>query len=68
MSKSVTVYVHGSKDNMIEAGIKLGLTGKALDMFKYACSEVKVQLQVDMKTGEAIITKVDDRRVEQAKV
>lgn len=58
--KAIT-YVHGSKESMHELGKKLGLTGEALNMFRYTACEVKLELDVNMKTGEARIVAVDDR-------
>lgn len=58
-----TVYVHCDKETMYEKGQSLGLTGQALDKFMYACYEVKLDLEVDEKTGLARITHVDDRQV-----
>ena len=51
---------------MYEAGEKAGLTHDVLEYFKYACYEVKVELDVDDKTGSAKIIKVEDRKVENA--
>jgi hypothetical protein len=60
---TATIYLHGSKEENLEIGTELGLTGEALDMFKYAAYEVKLTLDVNVKTGEATITHVDDRAV-----
>ena len=46
---------------MYEAGEALGLTGDVLRMFSYTCCEVEVEIEIDMKTGESIILRVDGR-------
>lgn len=63
----VTLYAHGSKENVWEAGEKLGLTGDALSMFSHAIDEVKLTLTVHKNTGIATITHVDGRAVMPAK-
>jgi len=57
------VYLHSSKDSMHEKGVSLGLSGDALDKFRYACYEVKIGLEVDDVTGDAVIVNVDGREV-----
>ena len=59
-----TIYLGSSKESNTEIGAELGLTGEALDQFAYAAYEVKLTLDVDMNTGLATITHVDDRVVE----
>ena len=59
-----TIYLHSDKDSMYEKGMKLGLSGEALSMFKYACCEVTVTIEVDPATGFASIVEVDGRKVE----
>ena len=56
------VYLHSSKESMWELGEKLGLKGEALGMFKYACCEVEVEIEVS-ESGEEKIIKVDGREV-----
>lgn len=63
---TATVYVHSDKESNYDTGQRLGLTGEALDMFLFACCEVKLTLDVDPDTGLATITHVDDRPVEAA--
>lgn len=58
-----TVCLHSSKEYMYEIGSELGLSGEALDMFKFACYEVEIELEVDEKTGEATITSVDGKEL-----
>lgn len=54
-------YLHASKESLYDVGKKAGLSTEALKLFVYACYEVKVTLEVDEKSGEAKIIKVDDR-------
>lgn len=63
---TATIYVHKDKESNYDLGRKLGLTGEALEMFCYACLEVKLTVEVDPKTGLATITHVDGRAVEEA--
>lgn len=57
------VYLHASRESMWEKGEELGLSGEALKMFSFACTEVRVDLSVDEGTGEARIVAVDGRAV-----
>lgn len=61
-----TVYVHASEDNMWDHGEALGLTGEALSLFRHACCEVALELEVDPETGEATIISVDGRALDIA--
>lgn len=61
----IDVYVHSTKDYMLEKGIKHGLKGKALDFFMCACYEVKLTLDVDEETGDSTVIKVDGREIKQ---
>lgn len=61
----IKVYIHGDRASMFEKGEKLGLTGEALSLFSYACSEVEVELDV-MPDGRATIVSVDGRAVAPA--
>lgn len=54
------IFVHTSKESNFELGERLGLTGEALENFKYACYEVKLSVLVDMETGDTEIVAVDD--------
>jgi colicin import membrane protein len=58
-----TVYLHGNKESMYNAGEGLGLSGEALERFVFACYEVAVGLEVDAATGDATIVTIDDRPV-----
>ena len=60
------IYLHSNKEEMLKMGVALGLTGVALEMFKFACCEVAVELSVDPNTGEATIISIDKRKVESA--
>lgn len=64
MKKQVDVYAHGSKENLLEIGEQLGLTGEVLRMFSFAADDVKLTLSVDMETGVAEIVAVDGRDLE----
>jgi len=57
----ITIYLHGSKEGNTDLGQRIGLKGEALNKFMYACYEVKVDLRVNMETGDAEIIKIDDR-------
>ena len=61
----ITAYVHSTKESMYDLGKRSGLKGAALDMFMYACLEVKLELEVNEETGEATIIRVDDRTILQ---
>lgn len=54
------LYLHRSKDENHEEGTAIGLQGDALDMFLYACAEVKLTVDVDMATGLANIVAVNN--------
>jgi hypothetical protein len=57
------IYVHGSKEQNADTGRQLGLTGEALNNFKYAAYEVELEYEVDPATGEAELLKVDGREL-----
>lgn len=59
----IEIWLHASKEASIDAGIKAGLTGEALETFAYAAYEVKLGLSVNESTGEAIIVEVDGNPV-----
>jgi hypothetical protein len=59
------VYLHSSKETNYEQGRSMGLTGAALDNFMYACYEVRIGLEVDAETGDAVIVSVDGREVKR---
>ena len=55
------IYVHSSRDSMWEKGEQLGLTGEALKLFSFVGCEVKLTIEVDEKTGDAVIVAADDK-------
>lgn len=57
------IYLHSDKDTMWDKAKELGLSEDATRMFRYACCEVEVELEVDRKTGEAEIIGVDGHPV-----
>ena len=59
------IYVHSSRESMWEKGEKLGLTGDALKLFSYVGCEVKLTIDVDEKSGDAVILAVDDKLLKQ---
>ena len=58
-----TIYLHNDKENGYEVGEELGLTGEALKMMAYACYEVKIEGDVNPKTGEFKITHCNGREL-----
>lgn len=48
-----SLYVHTSKESMGEKGEELGLKDKALDEFAYTGYEIKFEIEVNTKTGDA---------------
>lgn len=50
------VYLHSDKETNYEAGRELGLKDEALSEFAYTCSEVCVTVEIDRKTGRAMVT------------
>ena len=61
---TVDIYLHSSKEAMREEGKQEGLSDKQLELFMYACSEVKVTLSVN-EEGEAEIIAVNDRQFKE---
>ena len=57
---TIDVFLHSSKESMYEQGEQAGLSDKQMELFVYACSDVKVTLSVNEK-GEAEIIAVDDK-------
>lgn len=58
----ITLYVHGDKLTAYEEGEKAGLTGEALELFKFAGTEHKIEYEVDKK-GAAVPVKIDGRAI-----
>lgn len=57
---TVDVYLQSSKESMYREGKKAGLSDEQLELFVYACSEIKVTLAVN-EEGEAEIIAVDGK-------
>lgn len=57
--KPFKCYLHSSKEQMLEIGEKLGLTGEALRMFAYSFGEVVFEAEVNMGTGLVVTKTVD---------
>lgn len=55
----IITYFHRSKEDLYNDGKKAGLTGDALNFFTYL-NEVKIELEVDPKTGGAVLVKLND--------
>lgn len=58
------IYVHSSRDSMWNKGEQLGLTGESLKLFSFVGCEVKLTIEVDETTGDAVIVAVDGRNLE----
>lgn len=61
--RQVDVFVHGTAESMIEKGMAIGLSEKALEYFRFTAYEVKLTLDVNMETGGSEIIAVDDKSV-----
>ena len=66
MANTVRAHVTLTADKyvMFTIGEKLGLTGAALENFKWACCDVHLALSVERLTGVTTIIAVDGRKVE----
>ena len=60
-----TIYLHADRASNYDKGEKLGLKGEALTSFSYACYEVKIEGDVDEKTGDFTITHVDGKELQK---
>ena len=58
------VFLHSDKETMWNKGEELGLDGKALEKFMYTGYEVKIEVEVDIKTGEAFATYIQGVKLE----
>lgn len=58
------IYVHSSRDSMWNKGEQLGLAGEALKLFSFVGCEVKLTIEVDETTGDAVIVAVDGKKLE----
>lgn len=59
----ITMYLHGSKETCWEKGMEAGLTGEALNRFRFTGYEHKIEYEVNLETGESIAVKFDDREI-----
>lgn len=57
--KTITLYVHRSKEENFDDGEEIGLEDHALDNFRYACCDVGLDCLVDPETGLTWITGVN---------
>lgn len=57
----IVLYVHASKEQAYAAGQRAGLTGFALDNFKYAGTEFALTFEVNPVNGDATLIAVDER-------
>lgn len=55
------MYLHSGKESNIDIGEGLGLSEKALGVFKNALYEVEFDTIVDIDTGECVITHCDGK-------
>ena len=60
MVKTVEVYVHGSRELLLDKGLAIGLSGEALSMFLDATDEFKLTFEVDTETGSTKTVAVDE--------
>lgn len=59
----VDVYVHKDDETMYETGIEIGLEDEALEKFCYALYELRMTLEVNLKTGDTRLHAVDGQEV-----
>jgi hypothetical protein len=59
-----TIYLHASKESCRDVGVKLGLTGIALEHFMFAGYEHRIDGDVNDKAGEFMPTHLNGRSVE----
>lgn len=55
----IKMYLHSNKESNWDKAEKLGFSEKATSNFRYALSEVVLDVDVDTETGLATIAKVD---------
>ncbi len=55
MKKEIKMYLYSSKESNYDIGTELGLSAKAMAIFKFALYEVEFDVEVDTETGEATI-------------
>ncbi len=61
----IQMYLHGDQEDNYYTGKKLGLTGNALENFRYALHMVEFDIEVNEKTGNITIVKVNGKNLEQ---
>ena len=54
------VYLHSSKEEMLDEGVAAGLCDDALATFMYALYEVEFELEVDTVTGDYRILNIEE--------
>ncbi len=57
----ITLYVHGSSESAWSVGERIGLNEEALRVFSHASNEHEMTYEVDTRTGESTLIKVDGR-------
>ena len=60
-----TMYLHNDKESNYDKGEELGLSEKAMELFKYALYEVSLEIEIDELTGRYEILKVDGKDLVQ---
>lgn len=60
----IKLYIHGSSEQAHDAGQLAGLSGKALQNFRYANVEHAIEYEVDEETGTAVPISLDGRKLE----
>lgn len=66
MIKKGFCYLHQDKGDLWPLGEELGLTEIAQDGF-FPAYEVKINFDVDMETGETVLTGIDDIPLDRSK-
>jgi hypothetical protein len=59
----ITLYLHGSKETAYDKAEQAGLKGEALKTAMYLGYEHKMEYEVDPKTGEGTLLRVDGRQL-----
>ena len=62
------MYLHGDKEENREIGKNLGIKGAALENFCHALYEVEFEVDVNEKTGDATILKVNGCQGESERI
>ena len=66
MIKNHVLYLYSEKEDMVEEGEELGLTGDALDMFRHTLAEVKFDVETDTETGESFAIAVNGIKLNES--